>query len=177
MARYTMIIDTRKCIGCFACHTACQQQNELPIEQSFIRFEDEESGKFPQVKYVVVPLQCQHCAYAPCVSVCPTTASHKAPDGRTLVDKEKCMGCKRCMTACPYNSRIYLEQEGVVQACNLCMSLVLEGEEPACVTTCLTKARIFGDLDNPKGDFAKLLTQTRLLRADFGTHPTLLYIK
>ena len=81
------------------------------------------------------------------------------------------------MTACPYNARIHLEKEGVVQACNLCMSLVLEGEEPACLATCLTKARIFGDLDNPKGDFAKLLGQTRPLRADFGTHPTLLYIK
>lgn len=177
MARYTMIIDTRKCIGCFACHVACQQQNELPVEQSFIRFEDEESGKFPQVNYMVVPIQCQHCSHAPCVSVCPTTASHKASDGRTLVDKEKCIGCKRCMTACPYNCRIYLEEEKIVQSCNLCMSLVLEGEEPACVATCLTKARIFGDLDNPTGDFAKLLGQTRPLRADFGTHPTLLYIK
>ncbi len=176
MPRYAMIIEPKKCIGCFACQVACQNQNELSVKHNFIRFEDKEEGIYPNVKYTVYPLQCQHCQDAPCIPVCPTTASHKHPSGVTLVDKAKCMGCRRCVAACPYNARIYIENESIVQGCNLCLQHVLKGEEPACVSTCLTKARTFGDLDNPKGEFAKLLPKAKPVRSEFGTKPTLLYI-
>lgn len=176
MPRYAMIIEPKKCIGCFACQVACQNQNELPAVNTFIRFEDKEEGKYPNVQYTVYPLQCQHCKDAPCVPVCPTTASYKHETGVTLVDKDKCMGCRRCIAACPYNARTHIDSEGVVQACSLCLNHVQKGEEPACVQTCLTKARTFGDLDNPKGEFAKLLPKAKPLRPDFGTKPTLLYI-
>lgn len=177
MPRYAMIIEPKKCVGCFACRVACQNQNELPVTNQFIRFEDKEEGVYPNVTYTVYPLQCQHCANAPCVSVCPTTASHKDPaTGVTLVTKDKCMGCRRCIGACPYNSRTYIRQESVVQACNLCLEHVKKGEEPACVSTCLTKCRTFGDLDNPQGEFAKLLPKAKHVRTEFGTQPTLLYI-
>lgn len=176
MPRYAIIIDAKKCVGCYACQVACQMQNELGPENAFIRFEDKEEGQYPKVMYSIYPIQCQHCQQAPCVPVCPTTASHKDPDGRTVVDREKCMGCRRCVAACPYNVRTYIASEGIVQGCNLCMSLVREGQEPACVSTCLTKARIFGDLDDPKGEFAKVLAKAKPLRPDFGTKPTLLYI-
>ena len=86
------------------------------------------------------------------------------------------MGCRRCIGVCPYNSRTYIKQESVVQGCNLCLSLLQTGQEPACVSTCLTKARLFGDLDDPKGDFAKLLPKAKPLRPDFKTKPTTLYI-
>ncbi|MCX7779682.1 MAG: 4Fe-4S binding protein, partial [Negativicutes bacterium] len=122
-------------------------------------------------------VQCQHCQDAPCVPVCPTTASYKhQATGTTQIDKDKCMGCRRCLPACPYNARTYVAQAGIVQSCNLCLSLVTQGEQPACVATCLTTARYFGDLDNPKGEFAKLLAKAKPLRPDFGTRPTLLYI-
>ncbi len=176
MPRYAIIIDAKKCVGCYACQVACQMQNELGPENVFIRFEDRETGKYPNPKYVILPLQCQHCQDAPCVPVCPTTASHKDKNGLTMIDKEKCMGCRRCVAACPYNARTYLKDEGVVQGCNMCLSLVSNGEEPACVSTCLTKARYFGDLDNPQGEFAKQLAKAKPLRPDFGTKPTLLYI-
>lgn len=177
MPRYAMIIDVKKCIGCFACQVACQTQNELPPENALIRFEDKEEGKYPNVKYTVLPVQCQHCQDAPCVSACPTTASYKHETGVTLVDKNKCMGCRRCIAACPYNVRTHIASEGVVQGCTLCLlTEVAKGHEPVCVQTCLTKARFFGDLDNPQGEFAKLLPKARPLRPDFGTKPTLLYI-
>lgn len=176
MPRYAMIIDAKKCVGCYACQVAYQMQNELAPENVFIRFEDRETGKYPEPRYTIVPIQCQHCQDAPCIAVCPTTASHKDENGLTQVDRDKCMGCRRCVAACPYNARAYLAADGVAQACNMCLSLVKAGEEPACVATCLTKARVFGDLDDPKGDFAKYLEKARPLRADFGTKPTLLYI-
>lgn len=176
MPRYAMIIEPKKCIGCFACRVACQNNNELPLKNQFIRFEDKEEGVYPNVKYTVYPLQCQHCQDAPCIKACPTTASHKNEFGLTLVDKDKCMGCRRCVAACPYNARTYIEQEHVVQGCNLCLSLIEKGEEPTCVSTCLTKCRTFGDLDNPKGEFAKLLPKAKPIRTDLGTKPTLLYI-
>lgn len=177
MPRYAMIIDVKKCVGCFACMVACQNQNELPSDNAFIRFEDRETGKYPNVKYEILPLQCQHCQDAPCVPVCPTTASYKhQATGLTQIDKDKCMGCRRCIPACPYNARTHVAEAGIVQSCNLCISLIEKGDQPACVATCLTNARYFGDLDNPKGDFAKHLPRAKSLRPDFGTKPTLLYI-
>lgn len=177
MPRYALLVDTKKCVGCYACMVACQNQNELPLENDFIRFEEAESGQFPNVKYKIAPLQCMHCAEAPCVPVCPTTASAKdQATGLTLVNKDKCMGCRRCIAACPYNARTYLKNEGVVQGCNLCVSLLAAKQEPACVSTCLTKARLFGDLDNPTGEFAKLLPKAKPLRPEFGTRPATVYI-
>lgn len=177
MPRYALLVDTTRCVGCFACFVACQNQNELADDSSFIRFEEQEKGSYPRVRYTMVPLQCMHCADAPCVPVCPTGASAKdKATGMTLVDREKCMGCRRCVAACPYHARFFQNDREIAQGCNLCLSLVAEGQEPACVSTCLTKARLFGDLDDPQGEFAKLLPRAKPLRTDFKTRPTTLYI-
>ena len=177
MPKYALIVDSSRCVGCYACLVACQNQNELADDSSYIRFEEQETGQYPKVKHVITPLQCMHCSEAPCLPICPTGASAKDKEtGLTLVNREKCIGCRRCVIACPYNSRQYLKDSGVVQGCNLCISLLKEGREPACVSTCLTKARLFGDLEDPKGDFAKLLPRAKPLRPDLKTQPTTLYI-
>ena len=105
MARYGMMIDTTKCVGCFACSVSCQMQNELSLDVSFIKFYEQESGVFPNVRNEIIPVQCQHCEDAPCVTVCPTKATYVNEHGIVLVDEEKCIGCKYCMVACPYNAR------------------------------------------------------------------------
>ena len=111
MPRYALIVDVKKCVGCFACRVACQNQNSLPAETSLIRFEDHETGKYPKVKYEVLTLQCMHCADAPCVPVCPTNASVKDKQtGLTLVNQDKCIGCRRCVVACPYHARHYVKE-------------------------------------------------------------------
>lgn len=177
MPRYALLVDSTRCVGCFACLVACQNQNELADDESFLRFEESETGQYPAVKFASMPLQCMHCSAPPCVPVCPTGASAKeAATGLTLVNKEKCMGCRRCVAACPYHARFFLKAEGIAQGCNLCLSLLRQGQEPACVATCLTKARLFGDLDDPQGEFAKLLPGAKPLRTDLKTQPTTLYI-
>ena len=177
MPKYALIVDSSRCVGCYACLVACQNQNELADDSSYIRFEEQETGQYPKVKHVITPLQCMHCSEAPCVPICPSGASANDKEmGLTLVNRGKCMGGRRCVIACPYNPRQYLKDSGVVQGCNLCISLLKEGREPACVSTCLTKARLFGDLEDPKGDFAKLLPRAKPLRPDLKTQPTTLYI-
>ena len=177
MPRYALLVDSSRCIGCFACLVACQNQNELADDSSFIRFEEQESGQFPNVKFMMTPLQCMHCAAAPCVAVCPTGASARDREtGLTLVDREKCIGCRRCVAACPYNARFFLKDAAIAQGCNLCLSLLKAGQEPACVSTCLTRARLFGDMEDPQGEFAKMAPKAKALRADFKTKPTALYI-
>ena len=157
MARYGMLINTKKCIGCYACRTACQRQNDLLPDESFIRFEEREVGKYPNVTVEHIPLQCMHCEDAPCAAVCPTHATYITDSGVVLVDEEKCIGCKYCMMACPYGVRSWSPSEHVVEKCTLCGQLTSVGEEPKCVAACCASARFYGDLDDPNSDASKAL--------------------
>ena len=146
MARYGMLINTKKCIGCYACRTACQRQNDLLPDESFIRFEEREVGKYPNVTVEHIPLQCMHCEDAPCASVCPTGAAHMGSDGIVEVDHGRCIGCLYCMAACPYQVRVHNETTGT----KMC----------SCVDACLTGARIFGDLDDSDSEISKEIART-----------------
>jgi Fe-S-cluster-containing dehydrogenase component len=160
MTRYGMLIDTTACIGCFACRTACQVQNNLLPCEAFIRFEQHESGTYPAARLATVPLQCMQCSDAPCVQVCPTGASHRTEDGIVTVDHGRCIGCKYCMAACPYQVRTQNEETGVVDKCRLCTASAQEGTAmSSCVEVCPVKARIFGDLDNPESELSKAIVE------------------
>ena len=160
MTRYGMLIDTTACIGCFACRTACQVQNSLLPSEAFIRFEQHESGTYPAARLATVPLQCMQCSDAPCVQVCPTGASHRTEDGIVTVDHGRCIGCKYCMAACPYQVRTQNEETGVVDKCRLCTASAQEGTAmSSCVEVCPVKARIFGDLDNPESELSKAIVE------------------
>lgn len=162
MARYGMLINTKKCIGCYACRTACQRQNDLLPTEDFIRFEERETGVFPHVSVEHVPLQCMHCEDAPCVAVCPTGAAFVGADGIVGVDKGRCIGCLYCMAACPYQVRVRNQETGAVDKCRFCA--VSAQEQGAvmcsCVEACLTGARIFGDLDDPESEVSKVILET-----------------
>jgi len=150
-----MLIDTTKCVGCYACRVACQMQNSLHVTDSFIHYDEVEKGTFPNVRNEHVPLACMQCKDAPCVSVCPTGASYINADGVVLVNSERCIGCKYCMNACPYHARIQDQDTGVAEKCRFCI-LADDGSvpDPACVSTCITGARIFGDLSDPNSDIS-----------------------
>ena len=178
MARYGMLINTKKCIGCYACRVACQRQNDLLSTQDFIRYEEHETGTYPNVAIETVPLQCMHCEDAPCAAVCPTHATYVTDSGVVLVDEEKCIGCKYCMAACPYQARIVKESTGVVEKCRFCWDNGAPGNPPACVGTCISGARVFGDLDDPKSEISQAIAKYHALPlADNLTATKIFYVR
>ena len=161
MATYGMLINTKKCVGCYACRVACQMKNELTKDKSYLHFEELETGIYPSVYVEQVPIQCMHCVDAPCQSVCPTGATFTTDTGVVLVEEGKCIGCKYCMVACPYGVRTQLHS-GVVEKCRFCWEN--DGpDHPSCVSTCVSGARIFGDIDDPESEISKAIAKNNAL--------------
>lgn len=111
MARLGMVIDLQKCVGCGVCALACKAENNTRNRaggQSYnwADFVMKTEGAFPNAVQVVMPVLCNHCTNAPCVAVCPVTpkAIFKTPDGITMYDNERCIGCRLCQNACPYSN-------------------------------------------------------------------------
>jgi Fe-S-cluster-containing dehydrogenase component len=190
-----MVLDINTCTGCRACMAACAMENGTPFWAGKFRthVEDRTSGTFPDVKREIMPRLCMQCDNPPCVSVCPTGASHKVDGGIVVVDEKRCMGCKYCIVACPYQTRFVYDAADVKKArevygegpkaesvdkCTFCQQRLKEGRDPACVSTCLAGARIFGDLDDPKSQVAQLVAsgKARPLRPDLGTKPRVFYL-
>lgn len=103
MTRYGMVIDLNKCVGCGACSIACKKENNVDTDMFWSHHQVSLVGSFPNVKFEYLPTLCNHCTDAACVRVCPTSAMHKDKNGLTLHDASKCIGCKSCMMACPYD--------------------------------------------------------------------------
>jgi len=110
VANYAMVIDLHKCVGCGACGITCKNENNVPEGFFWANFLHKTTGKFPNVRYEILPTLCNHCENAPCVKACPTQAMYKDENGLTLHDPDKCIGCKRCIVADPYGV-IYFNKE------------------------------------------------------------------
>ena len=177
MPRYAIAVDTTKCIACHACRVACQNHNGLEFNEAFNWITEVDRGKFPSYSREFVPTQCNHCENAPCQRVCPTGAIYTSPEGVVLVHRHRCVGCKYCIEACPYKVRHMSHHEGISVKCWFCWDMVKEGGEPACVSTCPTQVRIFGDLDDPDSRVSRFVAQNRAepLRPDLNTRPKIFY--
>ncbi|GIW75340.1 MAG: 4Fe-4S ferredoxin [Phycisphaerae bacterium] len=103
--KWVMVIDTRKCVGCHACTIGCVAENKLPPGVVYRPVVTEEFGEFPNVQLRFTPRPCMQCEQPPCVPVCPVSATWRRPDGITVIDYDKCIGCRYCLTACPYGAR------------------------------------------------------------------------
>ena len=113
MKKWGMVIDLKRCIGCWACFMACRSKNFLPRGVHWNRVITGESGKYPTVRKEMYPVLCNHCADAACVDVCPTGATSKREDGIVQIDYDKCIGCRTCLLACPYQQRTYFDGKDV----------------------------------------------------------------
>lgn len=154
MTQLAICTDLDRCVGCLACSVSCKVVNGVPIGNFWNKTlrvgptpKEGGSGQFPDIETYFLNVQCQHCENPQCVSVCPTEASHKLPDGTIQIDKSKCIGCQFCAMACPYGVRYLNETERVVEKCTLCEQKIAQGELPQCVAQCGGRARFFGDLD------------------------------
>lgn len=109
--RWGMVIDLKRCVGCYSCMISCKQENFLPPSYFWNRVLIGESGKYPNVRKLMYPVLCNHCKEAPCVDVCPTGATSKREDGIVLVNFDECIGCRSCLIACPYQQRSFLDND------------------------------------------------------------------
>ncbi len=105
--RWVMVIDLRKCVGCSACTVSCVAENKLPPGVVYRPVLEEEIGTFPNVRRRFIPRPCMQCDNPPCVFVCPVSATWKRPDGIVVIDYNACIGCRYCVTACPYSARTF----------------------------------------------------------------------
>jgi Fe-S-cluster-containing dehydrogenase component len=176
-ARLAMAVDTRRCVGCNACVIACKTENALPEGCFRDWIAEEVSGTFPDLTMQIRSERCNHCEVAPCVSACPTGASHVGDGGAILVTAGKCTGCKACIASCPYGARS-LHPAGHVDKCTFCLHRVLAGKQPACTEICPTRALTFGDLHDPASPVARLLARRRhlVLQPGAGTSPHVFYL-
>ncbi len=170
--QWTMIIDLRSCDGCQSialppqCTTACIEGHLTPEPMEWIEvFEEEVAGEGTRF----VPTPCQHCQNPPCVNVCPVAATFSTPEGLVLIDQERCIGCRICMAACPYDRRSFnwgappvppeallaeydIETQvpairGTVMKCDFCPDMVRAGTLPYCIQGCPHRAIYYGDLE------------------------------
>ncbi len=217
--RWGMAIDLDKCTGCGQCSLACNQENNMPIFEDdsdipkrvsfmeLMKVTNDRDAKFPDVKTAFIPKMCQMCEgndpknpNPPCVSVCPVVATDVGDDGVVSQIWSRCIGCRYCQTACPYEARVFnwwkpvyegtfkkslnpevsVASRGTIVKCTFCSHIwkrerdraVAEGKlnindvtyKTACQSACPNNAIIFGDLNDPESEVAKLSKSKRALR-------------
>ncbi|WP_425804375.1 4Fe-4S dicluster domain-containing protein [Desulfitobacterium sp. Sab5] len=208
--RLGLVIDMQRCIGCWTCAVSCKTENNVGLGNWWNRvlspsgqqeqFGMPTAGPDGQPEISSRPYACMHCKNAPCVKACPTGATYKRPDGITAQDYSKCIGCRMCMAACPYNVRVFnwgtpvqvptfeddhvgnadvpKRSKGVVEKCTFCVERTDKGELPTCVAGCPAHARTFGDLNDPNSEVSKLISERggETFKDEFGTEPSVYYL-
>ena len=220
--RWVMVIDLRKCVGCHACTVACIAENKLPPGVVYRPVMEEEIGTYPNVARRFIPRPCMQCENPPCVPVCPVDATYTNEEGIVEMNYERCIGCRYCLTACPYSARTsdfgftYTQGDvngsafilgtdiadnyerasnfeygkayprgegrnspiGNARKCHFCQHRILNGQLPSCVTTCIGRATLFGDANDPESLVAELIASPNVirLREELGTSPRVYYL-
>ncbi len=187
--KLAMVIDSTRCIDCKACLVSCKTANGVPAGQwrNWVKeaLPQDPLPSGPQggpVPGHYQPGACMHCANPTCVAACPSGApSRNADTGEVLIDRALCIGCGNCIPACPYGARYKHAALHVADKCDYCAPRRAQGLEPACVGTCPTRSRVFGDLDDPSSEAAQRLAAfpsfVRVENAQSPTAPNMIYVK
>ena len=178
VANLGFAIDNRKCIGCHACTVACKSEHDVPVGVNRTHVKYIEKGEYPDSTREFSVHRCNHCEDAPCTTICPTTALFTRKDGVVDFDDERCIGCKSCMQACPYDALYIDPNKGTAAKCNFCAHRLENSYEPACVIVCPVEAIVSGDLDDPESSLAKLIAEndTTVRKPEAGTIPNVYYL-
>ena len=209
-------LDLSRCVGCRRCVYACVHENNqsrdpqihwirvlemkkdrgIDFAESNIYYDPEE---VPEPDAFYVPVACQQCRNPPCTKVCPVKATWQEKDGIVVIDSDWCIGCRCCMSACPYGARHFNWSEptiaaeeinpdthylgnrprpkGVVEKCTFCIHRTRKGRYPACVEICPVGARKFGNLLDEEGEMRYLMREKRVfvLKEELNTRPRFYY--
>lgn len=163
---FVMVIDLSKCKNLKKCQSACNKMHFVQDGINWIKIYEMQNGE--ETAPYWQPTTCMHCAEPPCVKVCPVDATFKRQDGIVLIDNQRCIGCRFCMAACPYSTRVFNWDEpeipeevanqeyspetslpprkGTVDKCDFCPDMIRKGELPHCVSACPNGVFYFGDL-------------------------------
>lgn len=221
--QWAMVVDVKKCQQepvRRAVVEACDRAHNIPhipdpadevkwvwTEEYEHVFPDQVHHHMSETERVApVLVMCNNCTDPPCVKVCPTQATWKREsDGIVMIDMHRCIGCRYCMAACPYESRSfnwrdprpYIETDadgkyysdyptrmrGVVEKCDFCVERLRDGRLPACVEAAAgveggAGALTFGDVTDPNSDVSRLIRdrETIVRRPELGTGPNVYYI-
>jgi Fe-S-cluster-containing dehydrogenase component len=202
--KFAMVIDLAKCKNARKCVDACQEGHLLPKDHEWMKLyllqDDNNTARY------WFPRPCFHCDKPMCVSVCPVGATYKRDDGIVLIDNDRCIGCKFCMTGCPYSVRVFNwkdpevkvpadhvydpetgipQVEGTVGKCIFCADKLRNNELPRCVSACPMGVLYFGDINEDtvtNGEetlrFSKLMADRAgyRYREELGTLPSVYYL-
>ncbi len=178
MPTFGFLIDNRKCIGCHACTVACKSEHEVPIgvDRTWVKYI--EKGTFPNTRRLFTVMRCNHCDWAPCVTICPVTALYRRDDGVIDFNSDRCIGCKACLQACPYDALYIDPVTDTAAKCNFCTHRLEQNLEPSCVVVCPERAIVCGDLDDPNSEISRLTQRhpVQVRKPEKGTRPKLFYI-
>lgn len=181
---YSMVIRQNNCIDCERCKEACVKTNHVPSYGYRTTILEMKRDIGPdETERIFMPVLCNHCNRPPCVRVCPTKATFKNKEnGIVMMDYKKCIGCKTCMSACPYNARYFNEEIRAVDKCNFCYDtrLTKGKKDTACVEACPADVRVFGDLSDSSSRVYKLVHKPDkvvwVLRPETGALPNVYYM-
>ncbi|MEW6184599.1 MAG: 4Fe-4S dicluster domain-containing protein [Thermodesulfobacteriota bacterium] len=137
MKNKTLTIYKEDCCGCHACEVACKQEHQLGVGPRLIRVNE----KTP----FFIPIYCHHCAKPPCRDVCPVEAIYRNDQGVVLIKEEDCIGCRECLTACPFGAMQFDEEKETAVKCDLCLDRIQQGLPPACSQICPTRCIFWGE--------------------------------
>ena len=178
VAKYGMVLDLTRCLGCYACVVACKMCYGTRPDVNYNGVNRVEWGEYPDAHQRYQLTMCMHCDNAPCVEVCPVKATTKTEEGPVVMDYEKCIGCGLCVNACPYDARtlvkddettfegkvmVYEEESAkrlnLVEKCTMCYARAQQGLKPMCVDHCPGRARIHGDVSDPESEISKYIAE------------------